>query len=147
MSIKQFKDSRGTFMPYDVNGWDQVNIVTNENAYTFRGLHWQTNPAQIKCVKVIQGSVIDILYNLKTLKVEFYNLDSSSDPLTVGEDYAHGYLTLEPNTIFTYLVKGEYSPSTEHSLVWNKVKEIKDMVNIIIGNKKLIISDKDKLGK
>ena len=147
MSIKQFKDSRGIFMPYDVRGWDQVNIVTNEKAYTFRGMHWQTNPSQVKCVKVIQGSVIDILYNLKTLKTEFYNLDSSSEPLTVGEDYAHGYLTLEPNTIFTYLVKGEYNPTSEHSLVWDKVKEIKDQINIIAGKKPLIISDKDKFGK
>jgi len=147
MSIKQFKDSRGTFMPYDIKGWDQVNIVTNEKPYTFRGMHWQTNPAQIKCVKVIQGSVIDFLYNLKTLEVEFYNLNSSSDPLTIGEDYAHGYLTLEPNTIFTYLVKGEYNPQSEHSLVWNKVKAIRDMINTVIGNKELIISDKDKLGK
>lgn len=147
MSIKQFKDSRGMFMPYDVKGWDQVNIVTNEKAYTFRGMHWQTNPAQIKCVKVIQGSVIDFLYNLKTLDVEFYNLDSSSEPLMVGEDYAHGYLTLEPNTIFTYLVKGEYNPDSEHSLVWDKDKNIRDMINIIIGNKELTISDKDKLGK
>jgi len=147
MSIKQFKDSRGTFMPYDIKGWDQVNIVTNEKPYTFRGMHWQTNPAQIKCVKVIQGSVIDFLYNLKTLEVEFYNLNSSSEPLTIGEDYAHGYLTLEPNTIFTYLVKGEYNPQSEHSLVWNKVKAIRDMINTVIGNKELIISDKDKLGK
>jgi len=147
MSIKQFKDSRGTFMPYDIKGWDQVNIVTNEKPYTFRGMHWQTNPAQIKCVKVIQGSVIDFLYNLKTLEVEFYNLDSSSEPLMVGEDYAHGYLTLEPNTIFTYLVKGEYNPDSEHSLVWDKDKKIRDMINIIIGNKELTISDKDKLGK
>jgi len=134
-------------MPYDIKGWDQVNIVTNEKPYTFRGMHWQTNPAQIKCVKVIQGSVIDFLYNLKTLEVEFYNLNSSSDPLTIGEDYAHGYLTLEPNTIFTYLVKGEYNPQSEHSLVWNKVKAIRDMINTVIGNKELIISDKDKLGK
>ena len=147
MSIKQFKDSRGTFMPYDIKGWDQVNIVTNEKPYTFRGMHWQTNPAQIKCVKVIQGSVIDFLYNLKTLEVEFYNLNSSSEPLIIGEDYAHGYLTLEPNTIFTYLVKGEYNPQSEHSLVWNKVKAIRDMINTVIGNKELIISDKDKLGK
>ena len=134
-------------MPYDIKGWDQVNIVTNEKPYTFRGMHWQTNPAQIKCVKVIQGSVIDFLYNLKTLEVEFYNLNSSSEPLTIWEDYAHGYLTLEPNTIFTYLVKGEYNPQSEHSLVWNKVKAIRDMINTVIGNKELIISDKDKLGK
>ena len=65
----------------------------------------------------------------------------------VGEDYAHGYLTLEPNTIFTYLVKGEYNPDSEHSLVWDKDKKIRDMINIIIGNKELTISDKDKLGK
>lgn len=147
MSIKQFKDSRGTFIPYDVKGWDQVNVVINEKQYTFRGMHWQTNPAQIKCVKVIQGSVIDFLCNLKTLEVEFYNLNSSSEPLTIGEDYAHGYLTLEPNTIFTYLVKGEYNPQSEHSLIWHKVKAIRDMINTVIGNKELIISDKDKLGK
>ena len=70
--IKKFTDERGEFILFDTNGCDQVNVVTNTDRYTFRGLHYQTNPAQIKTVKVIQGKVLDILYNIETEKVEFY---------------------------------------------------------------------------
>ena len=49
-----FKDNRGSFTAVDTKFndeiWNQVNVVTNQNKYTFRGLHYQTNPPQTKCI-------------------------------------------------------------------------------------------------
>lgn len=147
-SIKTFKDNRGTFIPYDVGGefWDQMNVSINDARYTFRGMHYQTTPPQTKLVKVIQGKVLDILYNLETKEVETYILDVNND-LLIEPHFAHGFLTLEPNTIFTYLVSGEYNPQSEHSIVWNTIPEVRNKIEEITNNQKIIISDKDKNGK
>ena len=143
---KLYQDNRGFFIPYNLDGWDQMNISTNTNCYTFRGLHYQTSPYQTKLVNVIQGEVLDILYNLKTGEVETYELDRYNQ-LLIKPNYAHGFLTLQPNTIFTYLVSGEYNPKSEHSIVWDSVPKVKEIIQDIIGNNKLTISKKDKEGK
>jgi len=147
--IKKFTDERGDFVLFDTSNCDQVNVVTNPNVYTFRGLHYQNGKhAQEKTVKVIQGKVLDILYNLKTRVVYFYTLDKDSEPLFVSKEYAHGYLTLEPNTIFTYGVVGEYKPQSEHSIVWDSITQLKEVIMSHVKVKNLlIISDKDKNGK
>lgn len=144
--IPIFKDERGTFIPYNTHEWDQMNISINDKKYTFRGLHYQTDPHQTKLVKVIQGKVLDILYNLDTKEIELYTLDINSE-LIVVPNYAHGFLTLEDNTIFTYLVKGKYNPSSEHSIVWDTIPKVKKAISDIIGDNKLILSEKDKIGK
>ena len=56
-------------------------------------------------------------------------------------------ITLEDNTIITYLVKGEYNPTSEHSIVWNTVDEVKKIINTYTNEKDMIISEKDTLGK
>jgi len=145
-NISIFNDNRGTFIPYNLEGWDQMNISINEAQYTFRGLHYQTKPYQTKLVKVIQGKVLDFLYDIKSGVVEVYELDQSND-LLVTSNFAHGFLTLEPNTIFTYLVNGDYNPKSEHSIVWDTIPEIKSIINYTIKNNKLTISEKDKIGK
>ena len=119
-NISIFNDNRGTFIPYNLEGWDQMNISINKARYTFRGLHFQTNPRQTKLVKVIQGKVLDIIYNLKTKEIKTFELDINND-LLIEDNYAHGFLTLEDNTIFTYLVKGNYNPDNEHSIVWGTI--------------------------
>jgi len=147
--VKKFTDERGDFVLFDTSNCDQVNIVTNPNVYTFRGLHYQNGEyAQEKTVKVIQGKVLDILYNLKTRVVYFYTLDKDSEPLFVSKEYAHGYLTLEPNTIFTYGVVGEYKPQSEHSIVWDSITQLKEVIMSHVKVKNLLtISEKDKIGK
>ncbi len=144
--IPIYTDNRGEFIPYDLEGWSQMNISTNKFKYTFRGLHWQTNPSQTKLVKIIQGIVIDILYDLNSTNVEFYELTKDND-LFVPNNYAHGFLTLEPNTIFTYLVKGEYNPQNEYSIVWDSIPEVKSIIESYTTADKLTISEKDKIGK
>ena len=146
--IKSFNDKRGDFILFEAKKCDQVNVVTNTNIYTFRGLHYQTEPPQAKTVKVIQGKVLDILYNLKTEKLEFYVLSKYTKPLYVGREYAHGYLTLEPNTIFTYAVEGEYNPESEHSIVWRDIPSLKEVISSHVKSFNLLtISDKDNNGK
>jgi len=145
-NISTFRDNRGLFIPYNLEGWDQMNISTNESKFTFRGLHYQTKPYQTKLVKVIQGKVLDFLYDIKTDTVEVYELNQDNE-LLITSNYAHGFLTLEPNTIFTYLVSGDYNPKSERSIVWNTIPEIKSVIEYTIKNNKLVISNKDKIGK
>lgn len=145
-NINIFPDDRGIFIPYNLKGWDQMNISINDARYTFRGLHYQTYPYQTKLVKVIQGKVLDIIYNLTTKQVKTYELTKDND-LFISSEYAHGFLTLEPNTIFTYLVSGEYNPDSEHSIVWNTIPEVESIIKNYIGSSKLTISEKDKIGK
>ena len=145
-NIPIFSDNRGEFIPYGLKGWDQMNISINKAKYTFRGLHYQTDPFQTKLVKVIQGKALDIIFNLDTGDVKTYEL-TKDNSLYISDNYAHGFLTLEPNTIFTYLVKGEYSPESEHSIVWNTIPKVKSLIKSYIRENKLIISNKDKLGK
>ena len=144
--INIFTDNRGMFIPYNIKEWDQMNISTNYARFTFRGMHYQTNPPQTKLVKVIQGKVLDILYDLDSGSVQFYELDKHNE-LLIADNYAHGFLTLEPDTIFTYLVKGEYNPKSEHSIVWDTIPEIKKTVLEYTNQIPLTISDKDKVGK
>jgi dTDP-4-dehydrorhamnose 3,5-epimerase len=147
--VKKFTDERGDFVLFDTSNCDQVNIVTNPHVYTFRGLHYQNGKhAQEKTVKVIQGKVLDFLYNLTTKEVEIYYLDKYSKPLFVSKDYAHGYLTLEPNTIFTYGVVGDYDPHNEHSIIWGDIPSLKEVIMSHVKVKSLLtISEKDKIGK
>ena len=145
MSIKTLTDQRGTFNFYGVKGWDQTLVVTNKAKWTFRGMHYQTAPPQTKLVKVIQGSVIDFLYDLENHQVMIYTLTPESEPLHVPDHYAHGYITLEPNTIFTYMVRGKWDPDSEHSIGWNTIPEIKTKMEELLDGGIPIISTKDNL--
>lgn len=147
---KVFTDDRGTFSPLPLNTlgetWDQCSIVTNPKRFTFRGLHYQTNPQQKKYVKVVTGSIIDFEVDLKTLQAKWQKVDADS-AVEIDEDKAHGYLTLEPNTTVVYLVKGEYNPESEHSIVWTRSPDVKRIVESYIIKHPLIISEKDTKGK
>lgn len=137
-----FEDHRGSFTPIDCKGWDQTNVCLNTNKYTFRGMHYQTDPPQTKYVKVIQGSIIDILYNLETKETHFFHLNNQ-ESLLVLPVYSHGFLTLEKDTIVSYLINGKYNPTSEHSIFWKDVPEIKDIVLTYCNENQITISKKD----
>ena len=126
--------------------WDQFNISTNNKKYTFRGLHYLNNPRQTKCIKVIKGKILDIWVDLDTNEVHNFRLDNT-EFLFIPDNYAHGFLTLEDDTIVTYLVSGEYNPTSEHSIVWNTIDEVKKIINTYTNGKDIVISEKDALGK
>ena len=145
-----FNDNRGSYTPistYELGiEWDQCSISINDKKGTFRGLHFQTNPPQTKYIKVVRGSIIDFMYNLDTKELLYFTL-GSNQAILVPDNMAHGFLTLEDDTIVTYMVKGEYNPESEHSIVWNTIDEVKEIILYNLQGNDLIISHKDNEGK
>lgn len=145
-----FNDSRGSYTPISTSQlgieWEQCSLSVNDKKGTFRGLHYQTNPAQTKYVKVIRGSIIDFMLDLDTNELHHCTLDSN-EAILVPHNMAHGFLTLEDMTIVAYMVKGEYNPQSEHSIVWRTIEGVKKVVLDSLHGSNLIISDKDNLGK
>ena len=151
-----FKDFRGSFTPlnlsnhpYPVERWDQVNVSISDKKGTFRGMHYQSRIPQHKYIKVIQGSIIDYVYNLETKQVQsFYLSPTTASELFVPKQNAHGFLTLEDNTIVCYLTEGQYDPEFEHSIPYATIPEIKASIeqNLPPDTKEVIATEKDLKG-
>ena len=91
-----------------------------------RGLHFQRNPwAQGKLVRVIQGSVMDIAVDIRGSSPYFgkwvsINLSGENKWLCwIPAGFAHGFVTLENNTIFSYKCTNVYNKESEGSIRWN----------------------------
>jgi dTDP-4-dehydrorhamnose 3,5-epimerase-like enzyme len=145
-----FVDNRGSYTPIDLKtlsvDWTQCSISINEKEFTFRGLHYQTNPSQKKYVKVIQGEIIDFALDLETGEVEYEHL-TKDEAVYIPNTKAHGFLTLEPNTIISYLVEGGYNPESEHSIPWWKNVVISNIIKTYSQQNDVITSEKDYNGK
>ena len=132
-----FKDNRGTFAPLPlkyVDGvtpilnktWVQSNISYNPKIWTFRGMHYQNYPyEQAKLVKVIKGKIIDFFFDMRQLSDEYAICGSAiveeGYEILVPRGYAHGFITMEENTIVQYLVDNEYKVDAEGSILWTSV--------------------------
>lgn len=156
-----FVDHRGTFAPLPLNSynkeWLQSNISINPQIFTLRGLHFQVgDKAQAKLIKVIAGSIVDFIVDIREDSPEYMKLYhytmGPGDELLVPRGYAHGFMTTEFNTVVQYLVDNVYSPESEGSIYW---KEIDGLYNILNGcklleeltDKDITMSDKDYLTK
>ena len=147
---KTFKDNRGSFTPFLTNNlneeWNQFSVSVNDKQFTFRGLHYQTDPKQTKYVKVVKGSIVDFSVDIETSSTDYVVL-TEDDAVLVPDDRAHGFLTLEPNTIVCYMVKGEYNPNSEKSIVYSTVDEVNTIIQNYVDDNQITISDKDLNGK
>lgn len=154
---KAFYDERGVFASLSLTShltWLQSNISVNLKPFTLRGLHFQQKPyEQSKLIKVINGSIIDFVTNLDStsetfLKIKMFTM-KPGDELYVPKNYAHGFLTLEENTIVQYLVNNIYNPNSEGVIPWTYFpelsKEFEKIENFSIKN--LIIKDRDLIVK
>ena len=146
LNHKSFLDLRGSTTVFDLkkDNYKQALVSYNQHIHTFRGFHYQEKP-QNKYVKVINGKILDILYNLKTGELESYILDDEN-ALYIGTDYAHGYLTLEPNTTLVYLMDEYFDKSSYKTIPYQNVKGAKKLLQEqVINLESLTISDNDKL--
>ena len=114
-----------------------------------RGLHFQLPPfAQGKLVSVVKGAVMDIAVDLRSLSPTFGKYTSvklseeNHRMLYIPPGFAHGFLTLEENTIFSYKCTNIYNKESERSIIWND-----SILNIDWGIINPIISAKDLEGK
>jgi dTDP-4-dehydrorhamnose 3,5-epimerase len=159
-----FVDERGTFAPLAITfgddkleilrkPWLQSNISVNPKKYTLRGLHYQLEPyAQTKLVKVITGKILDFVLDLRPDskdfgKTFFFNVAPNNE-LYVPKGFAHGFITLEDNTVVQYLVDNEYSQTNERSIKWDTVPDVvKYFEKNSLTDIYIIISKKDLDGK
>lgn len=88
-----------------------------------RGLHWQVAPfGQAKLVRVIRGKVLDVAVDLRKGSSTFGRhiaTELSADngrQFFIPRGFAHGFLVLEDNTIFSYKCDNFYNPSSERGL-------------------------------
>jgi dTDP-4-dehydrorhamnose 3,5-epimerase len=107
------------------NEFVQDNEAHSAASGTVRGLHFQIPPfAQAKLVRTLRGSILDVVVDLRRssatygrhLTVELGGADG--EQLFVPAGFAHGYCTLEPDTVVFYKVDNVYSADHERGLNW-----------------------------
>ena len=112
-----FGDARGYF----VETWKQADVDEHVGKVTFiqdnesksshgvlRGLHYQKGEwSQAKLVRVIKGRVLDVA------------VDKNKLQLFIPRGFAHGFLVLSDEAIFTYKVDNVYAPQAEAGIRWN----------------------------
>ena len=163
-----FGDERGDFSPFfiqkemDKEGIKFYGVVQCNRSKSakgvVRGLHFQKNPkCQTKLVEVIQGSAIDVVVDIREgsptygkhiavlLKPYDANDKESGRQLYVPRGFAHGFISLEDNTIFQYLIDNDYAPDYEGGIYWNDPELGIDWDGMFkkYGIDKPIISEKD----
>lgn len=133
---KKYNDDRGWF----VESWSlrafsrfaltehfvQDNQSLSRSAHTLRGLHFQYPPhAQVKLVRCLRGRLLDVCVDLRkgsptygqVLSVELSAENGKQLHIPVG--FAHGFVTLEPNTEIAYKVSDYYAPECDAGIIWN----------------------------
>ncbi len=130
-----FIDERGYFfesynkLKFAEAGINVDFIQDNESKSSkgvLRGLHFQREPfAQGKLVRVIKGAVLDVAVDLRRTSSTFGKWNSiiltEQNKLMywIPAGFAHGFLTLEDDTIFSYKCTGIYHKPSESALLWN----------------------------
>lgn len=153
-----FADARGYFFEsynkefFMAEGIDQNFVQDNEsksNKGVLRGLHFQRPPfAQGKLVRVINGAVLDVAVDLRKESPTFGQWESielseeNKVMYWIPPGFAHGFITLEDNTIFSYKCTNVYHKNAEGSILWNDPD-----LNINWGSiSQPLLSEKDKTG-
>ena len=133
---KKHGDARGFFSEtYSqralVDAGIDLTFVQDNHAFsaakgTMRGLHFQSTPfAQDKLVRVIRGSILDVAVDLRRASPTYGKHVAAVisaqawNQILVPVGFAHGLLTLEPDTEVLYKVTNYYSPQHDLGLLWN----------------------------
>ena len=156
LEIEPHADERGFF----ARTWDgellaaagldarasQQSVAFNHRAGTLRGLHFQRPPhAETKLVRCIRGGLHDIILDLRNGSPTFgrsFGADLTAENrrmMYVPKGFAHGFITIEPNTEAFYFVDEFYAPEQERGVRWNDPK-----FKIAWPLDAAVLSDKDK---
>ena len=155
-----FNDSRGYFFEAfkkeefndNVGNVDFVQDNESKSSYgVLRGLHYQKGEySQAKLVRVIKGKVVDVAVDIRKSSPTFGKhvmvelSDENKRQLFIPRGFAHGFLVLSDEAIFTYKVDNAYAPQHEASIKFNDP----DLnINWSIDPKDVLASEKDYNGK
>ena len=156
LNPKVFNDARGYFTEackeeeFRTHIGDVHFVQDNESKSSFgvlRGLHYQKGEySQAKLVRVIKGKVLDVAVDLRKSSPTFgkyVSVELSEDnkrQFFIPRGFAHGFLVLSEEAIFTYKVDNGYAPQAEASVRFND-----ETVGIDwpVAESQLLLSEKD----
>ncbi len=132
----RFGDDRGYFSPYFIqNDLEKLDIKfekvvqanrSKSSKGVVRGLHYQKDPkCQAKIVEVIKGAAIDVVVDIREgsptygMSTSVLLTPDNNRQLFVPRGFAHGFVSLEDDTIFQYLIDNDYAPNMEGGILWN----------------------------
>ena len=99
----------------------EVSFSWNPEAYTLRGMHLLKHPCQEqKAVFVVQGKIQDVQIDVRAGSETAYKHSSvileAGNGVLIPPQFAHGFLTLEPNTQLLYIMSSPYYPESEAAI-------------------------------
>ena len=152
-----FKDKRGYFIEsFNKETFNHtlnldINFVQDNESQSskgvLRGLHYQTGEhAQAKLVRVVKGRVLDVVVDIRKGSKTFgdhFSIELNSENKTqlyVPRGFAHGFIVLEDETIFSYKCDNLYNKASEAGIIYND----EDLnINWELSENDFIISEKD----
>lgn len=154
---KRFGDHRGFFSEvyhaerYRDGGiageFVQDNHSLSREVGVLRGLHFQAEPSpQGKLIRCTAGAILDVAVDIRVGSPTFGQHVSAEltaengHQLWVPVGFAHGFITLEPDTEVQYKVTGYYDPEADRGLAWDD-----PALAISWGTDAPVLSDKDKV--
>lgn len=155
IELEKIKDERGFFARYydlkKFKEWGlnpkiaQCSISFNKKKGTVRGMHYQIHPYQEeKLVYCNKGKIFDVIIDLRPKSKTFkkwlgITLDSFNKIIYIPKGFAHGFQTLQNNTVVNYQISEFFLPEFSRGIKWNDSNfQIKWPI------KPTIISKKDK---
>lgn len=154
---KVFRDERGYFMEafkeeeFKAQVGDVHFVQDNESKSSFgvlRGLHYQKGEfSQAKLVRVIKGKVLDVAVDMRKSSPTFgkhVSVELSEEnqrQFFIPRGFAHGFLVLSDEAIFTYKIDNVYAPQAEASVRYN---DETIGINWPVSEEQVLLSPKDK---
>lgn len=153
-----FQDERGYFVEsfheesLKKIGFEKRFVQDNESKSVkgvLRGLHYQREFAQGKLVRCVLGQVLDVAVDLRRDSETFLEWDSvvldsaRKNMFYVPEGFAHGFLVLSDEAIFSYKCTNYYAPEFEEGILWNDARLKIDWQLEKWGIERVILSEKD----
>lgn len=106
--------------------WVQDNQSFSQDSGTLRGLHFQVPPrVQSKLVRCLAGSIFDVCVDIRKVSPTYgkwIGVELSAEngkQLYIPEGFAHGFMTLQPDTMVFYKVSDYFVPECDRGLAWN----------------------------
>ncbi len=135
LEYNSFKDNRGEFIKTihkDIFNENKLEFQFHESFFSiskkevFRGMHFQLPPNDhVKLVYVVKGAIIDVVLDLRNQSTTFgqyYSIELSEvnrKGLYIGKGFAHGFLSLENDTIVEYHTTTVQNKVSEGGIKWD----------------------------
>lgn len=130
----RMEDNRGNFSKLfeksiffahgiEFSPWEELRSCSRKGV--LRGLHFQRNYSQDKLVHVLHGAVYDVAVDLREGSDTFgkwegfYLTAENHQMIYIPKGFAHGFLALEDDTLFSYLCGDRYNPESDGGIRWD----------------------------